>query len=80
MTSFNSKYPPAVPLHSAALLPDTASTTTVHSVIFDALDGPVIRAAALRTSGAAGPLSLMLMVGEDRALCFVLLQMNYVLP
>ena len=30
-------------------------SSPVHSVIFDALDGSVIRAAALRTSGAAGP-------------------------
>ena len=50
-----SKHPPAAPLHSSALLPDSAPTTPVHSVIFDALDGSVIRAAALRTSGAAGP-------------------------
>ena len=32
-----------------------AATTPVHPVIFDALDGPVIKAATLRNSGAAGP-------------------------
>ena len=50
-----SKHPVAAPLHSEALLSDDAASTPVHPVIFDALDGPVIKAAALRTSGAAGP-------------------------
>ena len=50
-----SKHPAAAPLNSETLLPDSVPTTPVHSVIFDMLDGSVIRAAALRTSGAAGP-------------------------
>ena len=50
-----SKHPAAAPLHYEALLPDSVTTNPVHPVIFDALDGPAIKAAALRTSGAAGP-------------------------
>ena len=50
-----SKHPAAAPLHYEALLPDSVATNPVHPVIFDALDGPTIKAAALRTSGAAGP-------------------------
>jgi len=50
-----SKHPAAAPLHSEALLPDDFTTTPVHPVIFDVLDGSVVKAAALRTSGAAGP-------------------------
>ena len=42
-----SKHPAAVPLHSAALLPDSAPSTPIHSVVFDMLDGSVIRANAL---------------------------------
>ena len=37
------------------LIRDTGPTLAHHSVIFYALDGSAIRAAALRTSGAAGP-------------------------
>ena len=48
-----SKHPAAAPLHYEALLPDSVTTNPVHPVIFDALDGPAIKAAALRTSGAA---------------------------
>lgn len=35
--------------------PDAVPITPVHSIIFDVLDGPVIRAATLQTSGAARP-------------------------
>jgi len=37
------------------LLPNWADPPATHPVIFDPLDGHVIRAVALRTSGAAGP-------------------------
>jgi len=50
-----SKHPAAAQIDSVAFLPDSAPTALVNSTIFDALDGSVIRAAALRTSGAAGP-------------------------
>ena len=40
-----SKHPTAAQPHSDALLSNTVAP--MHSVIFDALDGPVIRAAAL---------------------------------
>ena len=52
----------AIPLIATIYLP------TVHSVIFNAFDGPVIRAAALQTLGAAGLSRIMLMVGKDCAL------------
>ena len=42
-----SKHLAAVPLHSAALLPDSAPSTPVHSVVFYMLDRSVIRANAL---------------------------------
>ena len=50
-----SKYPTAQPLHLNCLLPNWADPPATHPVIFDPLDGHVIRAAALGTSGAAGP-------------------------
>ena len=50
-----SKHPPAAPLHNDCLITDTDPALIYHPVIFDALDGSVICAAALRTSGAAGP-------------------------
>ena len=50
-----SKHPPAAPLHHECLITDTDPALVYHPVIFDVLDGSVIRAAALRTSGAAGP-------------------------
>ena len=50
-----SKHPPATPTHHEHLIIDCASTPAHHPVIFEALDGSVIRAAALQTSGAVGP-------------------------
>ena len=48
-----SKHPAAAPLNSAALLPDSAPTIPVHSVIIDMLDGSVIRATALREQSSS---------------------------
>ena len=49
------KHPPGQPLNPSALLvPDTPAEEP-HPVIFDQLTGPLIRATALRTEGAAGP-------------------------
>ena len=45
----------AQPLHLNCLLPNWADLPAIHPVIFDPLYGRVIRAEALRTSGAAGP-------------------------
>ena len=53
-----SKHPAAAPLHVEVLLPDDDSTTPIHPVIFDVLDGPLIKAAALRTLGPVGPSSI----------------------
>ena len=50
-----SKHTPAAPLHHECLITDSDPTPAHHPVIFDTLDGSAIRAAALRTSGAAGP-------------------------
>ena len=47
-----SKYPTAALPHSDALISNDVAP--MHPVIFGALDGPVIRAAALQASGAAG--------------------------
>ena len=52
---FKSKYPAAAPVHEETLLADDDTATPIHHVIFDVLDDPVIKAAALRTSGTAGP-------------------------
>ena len=52
--ALNAKHPPAQPLHPECLLP-LADTPAVHPVVFDALDASVVRAAALRTMGAAEP-------------------------
>ena len=52
--TLNAKHPPAQPLHPECLLA-LADTPAVHPVVFDALDASVVRAAALRTMGVAGP-------------------------
>jgi len=53
-----SKHPPAQPLYVNCLLPNWDNPPESHPVVFDALDGNVIRLAALRTTGAAGPSGL----------------------
>ena len=50
-------HPAAASLHVEVLLPDDDSTTPIHPVIFDVLDGPFIKAAALRISRPVGPSS-----------------------
>ena len=50
-----SRHPPVVPVHRECLITDTDPALVYHPMIFEAFDGSVIRAAALRTSGAAGP-------------------------
>ena len=47
------KHPTGQNAHPDAIVDQTSSP--VHPVIFDSLDGSVIRSAAMRTSGAAGP-------------------------
>ncbi|XP_065902627.1 uncharacterized protein [Dysidea avara] len=49
------KHPPAQPLDPKCLLQHWADPPSVHPVIFSSLNAAVIRSAALRTSGAAGP-------------------------
>jgi len=49
------KHPSAQPLYHNCLLPDWADPPSPHPVIFSSLNAAIIRSAALRTSGAAGP-------------------------
>jgi hypothetical protein len=51
-----SKHPPAQPAHQDCILQEDPETP--HSIIFEALDASVIRSAALKVSGAAGPSGL----------------------
>ena len=52
--ALRAKHPPAQPLLRECLS-STVDTPAVHPIVFDALDASVVRAAALRTVGAAGP-------------------------
>jgi len=53
-----SKHPSAQPLYMECLLPGWDNPPPSHPVIFDSLNAAVIRSAALRTKGAAGPSGL----------------------
>lgn len=50
------KHPPAAPADPAALLTDTPPLS--HPVLFDRLDGAMIRSSALHSQGSAGPSGL----------------------
>lgn len=50
------KHPPGQPAHRAAIIDDIPPED--HPVLFECLDAAMIRSAALRTSGAAGPSGL----------------------
>ena len=52
------KHPPSQPAHPGALKPLLEKDTNFHAVIFESLDGTVIRSAALRFQGSAGPSGL----------------------
>ena len=64
------KHPKGQPACSAALKSLDGCGESFHPVIFEALDGALIRNAALRTRGAAGPLDWMLLVGDASVLPF----------
>ena len=49
------KHPPAQPLSQDYLISEVSESAPFHLIIFEALNGPMIRSAALRTFGAAGP-------------------------
>jgi len=53
-----SKHPSAQPLYMDCLLPGWEKPPQSHPVIFDSLNAAVIRSAALKTKGAAGPSGL----------------------
>ena len=50
------KHPPGQPVHQDAII--DYDPPDIHPVIFESLDAVMIRSAALRTSGAAGPSDL----------------------
>lgn len=58
-------HPSGQPAHPVALTED--HPPEVHPVSFKLIDVSMIRLAALRTTGAAGPSGLMLLAGEDYA-------------
>ena len=60
-----SKHPPAKPAHPNCILTDEPDNP--HPIIFESLDGSIVRSAALRVSGAAGPSGLD--AHEWRRLC-----------
>ena len=49
------KHPPAQPAHPNTLLPQSTCTTDYHPVIFEKVNGDLIRSVALQTHGSAGP-------------------------
>ena len=60
-----SKHPPAKPAHPNCILTDEPDNP--HPIMFESLDGSIVRSAALRVSGAAGPSGLD--AHEWRRLC-----------
>ena len=60
-----SKHPPAQPAHPSCILKEEPQNP--HPIIFESLDASVVRSAALRVSGAAGPSGLD--AHEWRRLC-----------
>ena len=60
-----SKHPPAQPVYSKCILDDERQNP--HPIIFESLDGNIIRSAALKVTGAAGPSGLD--AHEWRRLC-----------
>ncbi len=49
------KHPNGQPAHPDTLLQPPTTTSDVHPVLFDRLDGEMIRHIALQTDGSAGP-------------------------
>ena len=49
------KHPPGKPIVPSAIIPPEVPVKEHHPVIFEDLNGSLIRSIALRTSGAAGP-------------------------
>ena len=55
LEALRSKHPAGQPASADSLLPTGGESDDVHPVIFDRINASLIRAAALRTTGAAGP-------------------------
>ena len=49
------KHPPAQLAHPSTLLPPSACTTEYHPVMFETVNGDLIRSVALQVHGSAGP-------------------------
>ena len=49
------KHPPAQSAHPSTLLPPSACTTEYHPVMFETVNGDLIRSVALQVHGSAGP-------------------------
>ena len=61
------KHPPAQPAHSNTLLPESARTQEHHPILFDSINGHLIRSVCLRVQGSAGPSDLD--AGDWRRIC-----------
>ena len=52
------KHPPKQPPQQSSIIKSDTPPTEPHSVLFEAIDGQLIRNTVLRTDGAAGPSGL----------------------
>jgi len=75
-----SKQPSAASLYCGSLITSTDPTLSNHNVIFEALDGVVICAAALHFTCATGPLDWMHTDGDNYVLVLSQPLMNHVAP
>ena len=74
------KHPPAQPLSQDCLISEVSESVPFHLIIFEALNGPMIRLAALRNFVLPVPQVLMLGAGDVFAPHFMLHPMTCVRP
>ena len=65
------KHPQCQPPHPSAIVSSSMSPDGLHSILFDSLNGDLIRRSALKSDGSSGPLVLMLLDGNSYCLPFV---------
>ena len=58
MEVLKSKHPPGQPASATALQQQGQETFDIHPIVFECLDAAMIKSAAIRTTGAAGPSGL----------------------